>query len=496
MASNLDLTDWLSPWFSALPTGVLLRPSVQLTLDSRQVQEGDVFVAVPGHATDGRRFIPMAVAAKASLILVHTDNVSDHGIFHQEDQTCVLSWCDLADNISSVARRFYGYPDQAVSTLAITGTNGKTTVSQLLAQWLELLGESAGVMGTTGNGRLNALKKAVNTTGSAIEIQETLAQLQQDHVNWVAMEVSSHGLVQGRIAHVPFVARLFTNLSRDHLDYHGDMAQYAAAKAKLFTEYSEGVAVINADDPIGLSWLAQHSDAVWVSTHQAPETLRQGVWATEIAYSTEGVVIHFNSSWGAGVLNVPLVGEFNVNNALLAFATLLSLGFDFNALLDSAPQLCAVMGRMEVFTKPHRPMMVVDYAHTPDALEKALTALRRHCQGKLWCMVGCGGDRDKGKRPIMASIAETYADAIILTDDNPRSESPEAIIQDMLAGLSQPNDAKIIHNRAEACAWAWANTHEDDIVLVAGKGHEDYQIFADKTVHYSDRETIASLIKA
>jgi UDP-N-acetylmuramoyl-L-alanyl-D-glutamate--2,6-diaminopimelate ligase len=496
MAKNLDLTDWLSPWFSALPMGVVLRPSVQLTLDSRQIQEGDVFVAVPGHTMDGRRFIPMAVAAKASLIFVHTDQPEEHGRFYDDGETCVLSWCGLAENISSVARRFYGYPDQAISTIAITGTNGKTTVSQLLAQWLELLGESAGVMGTTGNGRLNALKKAVNTTGSAIEIQETLAQLQQERVHWVSMEVSSHGLVQGRIAHVPFVARLFTNLSRDHLDYHGDMAHYAAAKAKLFTEFPEGVAVINADDPIGLEWLNIHSDAVWVSTHQAPEVRRQGVWATSIAYSTEGVVIHFNSSWGKGVLNVPLVGEFNVSNALLAFATLLSLGFDFNALVSSATQLRAVMGRMEVFTKPNRPMMVVDYAHTPDALEKALTALRRHCYGKLWCIVGCGGDRDKGKRPIMASIAETYADGVILTDDNPRSESPQAIIQDMLTGLAKPNAAKIIHDRAEACAWAWSNANENDIVLVAGKGHEDYQIFADKTVHYSDRETIASLIKA
>ena len=219
------------------------------------------------------------------------------------------------------------------------------------------------------------------------------------------------------------------------------------------------------------------------------------LWLKQVEYSTRGVTVCFDSSWGGGQFTAPLVGSFNVMNLMLALATLLATGHALPRLLETAPKLQAVIGRMEVFQKPDKPMMVVDYAHTPDALEKALQALRVHCRGKLWCIFGCGGDRDNGKRPMMAEIAERLADQIILTDDNPRSEDPTVIVADMLGGLKQPDSAAVIHDRHAACKWALTHAGADDIVLVAGKGHEDYQILADRTIHYSDRETVEELLE-
>lgn len=310
-------------------------------------------------------------------------------------------------------------------------------------------------MGTTGNGLLGHIQPATNTTGSALEIPCVLQQMAGQGARFAAMEVSSHGLVQGRVKALEFKASIFTNLSRDHLDYHGDMASYAAAKKTLFTEHQSGVAVINADDEVGREWLTDLPQAVAVAMSQPNVVGHQGqsLWLESVEYSAKGVTVAFDSSWGAGQFTAPLVGAFNVTNLLLSLATLLATGHEMAALLAVAPQLQAVTGRMEVFQKPDKPMMVVDYAHTPDALEKALQALRVHCHGKLWCIFGCGGDRDRGKRPLMAVAAESLADKVILTDDNPRSEAPEAIMADMLAGLAQPDQARTIHDRREACQW-------------------------------------------
>ncbi|WP_318510740.1 UDP-N-acetylmuramoyl-L-alanyl-D-glutamate--2,6-diaminopimelate ligase [Photobacterium leiognathi] len=502
MASSrimMKLEMLLSPWLTnkALPQALSDCQVNAITLDSRQVAAGSLFAAVKGHTIDGRRFIDTAIQAGAVAIIAEADGIAQDGDIVLQDGTCIVYLQDLNQKLSAIAGRFYGEPDQQLTLYAVTGTNGKTTISQLLAQWANLIGYKAGVMGTTGNGLLTDLKPAANTTGSAIEIQQTLAGLVEQGADFAAMEVSSHGLVQGRVRDLHFKASIFTNLSRDHLDYHGNMQNYADAKKSLFTEHDAGVPIINADDTVGAEWLHDlpHAVAVAIEPEAVANHTGLKLWATEVQFSTQGVTIAFDSSWGKGKFTAPLVGSFNATNLLLALATLLATNHSMAELLAKAPLLQAVIGRMEVFQDTDKAMMVVDYAHTPDALEKALQALRVHCDGKLWCIFGCGGDRDSGKRPMMAEVAERLADQIILTDDNPRSEDPKVIVADMLAGLTAPQSATVIHDRATACRHAFTHASHQDIILVAGKGHEDYQILADRTIHYSDRETVAALLK-
>jgi UDP-N-acetylmuramoyl-L-alanyl-D-glutamate--2,6-diaminopimelate ligase len=310
------------------------------------------------------------------------------------------------------------------------------------------------------------------------------------------MEVSSHGLVQHRVAALPFAAAAFTNLSRDHLDYHGDMQSYEAAKWQLFATHQVGQKIINADDEVGLRWLATLPDAVAVSMEDKIPANWKGRWlvARGVDYHDNGASVNIDSSWGEGQLESRLMGAFNVSNLLVALATLLSLDYPLAQLLAAGSQLQPVCGRMEVFNAPGKPTVVVDYAHTPDALEKALAAARLHCKGQLWCVFGCGGDRDKGKRPLMGGIAEQYADRVIVTDDNPRSEEPGAIVADILAGLLDAGRALEIHGRAEAVTSAIMQASENDVVLIAGKGHEDYQLVGNQRLDYSDRVTAARLL--
>ncbi|OOF13031.1 MULTISPECIES: UDP-N-acetylmuramoyl-L-alanyl-D-glutamate--2,6-diaminopimelate ligase [unclassified Salinivibrio] len=485
-----DLKQWLSPWLADAPSITVNR----LTLDSRQVTSGDVFVAIAGHQVDGRRFIPAAIEAGAVAIVQQADDAMARLDWHHE--VPVISLPDLPTMLSALAARFYHDPQQRIGLIGVTGTNGKTTVSQLIAQWLDALNAPTAVMGTTGNGFIGRLQAAENTTGDAISIQAQLATFADQGAKHVAMEVSSHGLVQGRVASLAFDAAVFTNLSHDHLDYHGTLAAYAEAKKQLFS-LGNPLKVINADDKVGRQWLREWPEAIAVALHADSLQHHVGpyVRATQIDFATDGVRVMVETSWGQGELNAALVGDFNVSNLLVSLATLLGLGYSLDALLATSDQLNAVIGRMEVFLAPDKPTMVVDYAHTPDALEKALIALRRHCRGKLWCVFGCGGDRDTRKRPVMARIAEQYADQAVLTNDNPRSEAPNAITDDMLAGMQAPDNAWVEHDRARALSRVMQAAKADDIVLVAGKGHEDYQVLADGKVHYSDRETVAALLK-
>ncbi|WPC74618.1 UDP-N-acetylmuramoyl-L-alanyl-D-glutamate--2,6-diaminopimelate ligase [Vibrio porteresiae] len=486
------LADLLSPWVTIEIPAVAQLPVTELHLDSRHVTSGDTFVAIIGHAVDGRKFIAKAIEQGANAVIAQADQDHAHGMIDYVQAVPVVYVEKLHEQLSALAGRLYGIHHNR--PVAVTGTNGKTTITQLIAQWMTLTGVPAAVMGTTGNGFLDALVPAANTTGNAIDIQAQLASLAEQGAQYTAMEVSSHGLVQGRVKALHFSAGVFTNLSRDHLDYHGTMEAYAEAKKSLFTEHSCDAAIINADDSVGASWLAQLPHAVGVSLHHQPISER-AVWATQVHYADSGIHMEFAGAWGKGVIDVPLIGEFNANNVLVAFTTLLVLGFDKATLLATANQLQPVIGRMELFQAPNKAKVVVDYAHTPDALEKALTALRVHCNGQLWAICGCGGDRDKGKRPLMAQVAEKYADNIILTDDNPRSEQPEQIIKDMQAGLNEPSKALVEHHRFQALEFALAHASADDIILLAGKGHEDYQIIGDKTIHYSDRESAQTLLE-
>lgn len=490
--ADRNLRDLLEPWVPDVPQRLLR----EMTLDSREVAAGDLFVAVTGHQTDGRRYILQAIEQGAAAVIAQVTGQSEDGKISEIQGVPVIYLSQLNQRLSALSGRFYQQPAARLSLIGVTGTNGKTTITHLLAQWSQQLGETASVMGTIGNGLLGQISPAENTTGSAIDVQRSLNEFANCGATIAAMEVSSHGLVQHRVAALPFAAAVFSNLSRDHLDYHGDMAGYEAAKWSLFANHKIGQAIINADDEVGRRWLAKLPDAVAVSMQNNPQVSGHRRWlkTTAVNYHDNGATIHVVSSWGEGVLESRLLGAFNVSNLMLALATLLSLGYPFNELLKTAHQLQPICGRMEVFNAPGKPTVVVDYAHTPDALEKALQATRLHCQGQLWCVFGCGGDRDKGKRPLMGGIAEQFADRVIVTDDNPRTEAPQAIINDILSGMLGGLHVQVIHGRSEALTSAIMQAKPQDVVLVAGKGHEDYQLVGNLRLDYSDRATVAHLL--
>ncbi|HEY3588601.1 MAG TPA: UDP-N-acetylmuramoyl-L-alanyl-D-glutamate--2,6-diaminopimelate ligase [Buttiauxella sp.] len=490
--ADRNLRDLLAPWVPALPVRALR----EMTLDSRVAASGDLFVALVGHQADGRRYIPQAIAQGVAAVVAEAEGEANDGEVREMHGVPVIYLSQLHQRLSALAGRFYREPSSALRLVGVTGTNGKTTTAQLLAQWSQLLGETSAVMGTVGNGLLGNVKPTENTTGSAVDVQQVLANLAEQGASFAAMEVSSHGLVQHRVSALKFAASVFTNLSRDHLDYHGDMAGYEAAKWLLFSEHDYGHAIINADDEVGRNWLARLPDAVAVTMEDNLQPGCRGRWlkATNVRYHDGGATVRFSSSWGDGEIESRLMGAFNVSNVLLALATLLVLGYPIEESVKTAPSLQPVCGRMEVFSAPGKPTVVVDYAHTPDALEKALQAARLHCSGKLWCVFGCGGDRDKGKRPIMGGIAEQYADVVVVTDDNPRTEEPKAIVADILVGMLDAGRAHVVSGRAEAVTNAIMQASENDVVLVAGKGHEDYQIVGTRRLDYSDRVTVARLL--
>lgn len=490
--ADRNLRDLLAPWVSTLPARALR----EMTLDSRVAASGDLFVAVVGHQTDGRRYIPQAIAQGVAAIIAEAKGEATDGEVRELHGVPVIYLSQLNERLSALAGRFYDEPSERLRLIGVTGTNGKTTTTQLIAQWSQLLGETSAVMGTVGNGLLGKVIPTENTTGSAVDVQQVIAGLAAQGATLAAMEVSSHGLVQHRVAALKFRASVFTNLSRDHLDYHGDMEHYEAAKWQLYSAHHYGQAIVNADDEVGRRWLANLPDAVAVSMENNINPDCHGRWlkAIDVKYHDSGATIRFASTWGEGELESRLMGAFNVSNLLLALATLLALDFPLNDLLKTASQLQPVCGRMEVFSAPGKPTVVVDYAHTPDALEKALQAARLHCAGKLWCVFGCGGDRDKGKRPLMGAIAEEFSDVPVVTDDNPRTEEPRAIINDILAGMVDAGQARVVEGRAEAVTSAIMQAKENDVVLLAGKGHEDYQIVGSRRLDYSDRVTAARLL--
>ncbi|QKJ85833.1 UDP-N-acetylmuramoyl-L-alanyl-D-glutamate--2,6-diaminopimelate ligase [Paramixta manurensis] len=490
--TDRNLRDLLAPWVPGAPERALR----EMILDSRSAASGDLFVAVAGHQVDGRRFIPQAIAQGVAAVVAEAEGVARDGDITEMHGVPVIWLAQLPQRLSALAGRFYQQPGEKLRLIGVTGTNGKTTTTQLLAQWANLLGETGAVMGTVGNGLYGHLVTTENTTGSAVDVQHVLSGLVEQGAQLTAMEVSSHGLVQHRVAALPFAAAVFTNLSRDHLDYHGDMARYEAAKWLLFSEHQVGQAIINADDEVGRRWLENLPDAVAVTMENNLQPGCHGRWLkmTHVDYHDNGATLAFESSWGHGEIDSRLMGAFNVSNLLLALATLLALGYPLDKLMATAHQLQPVCGRMEVFSAANKPTVVVDYAHTPDALEKALEAARLHCKGQLWCVFGCGGDRDKGKRPLMGAIAEQFSDVVMVTDDNPRSEDPAAIVADILSGLLDPGRARVVAGRAQAVTNAIMQAKPDDIVLVAGKGHEDYQIVGNRRLDYSDRVTVARLL--
>ena len=458
-----------------------------LQTDSRRVQPGDLFLAAPGMVADGRDFIGDAVASGAGAVVYETDD----GYVLRGAPVPAFGVSGLGRKIGFIADRFFGAPSRRLVVVGVTGTNGKTTCTQLLAQALDQPPKRCAVIGTLGYGFPGALNASIHTTPDAVTVQRLLADFLEQGAAQVAMEVSSHALEQGRVNGVRFHVAVFTNLTRDHLDYHGDMTAYGMAKARLFAYEGLKYAVINHDDEFGRQLLADVGAPVTCLSYG----IEGGdVRAREVRPSPEGLWLRVQTPYGETELRSPLIGHFNVYNLLAVLATLLALGVE---LKDAATRLAraqAPAGRAECFGGARGlPLVVVDYAHTPDALEKILTALREHVQGKLWCVFGCGGDRDRGKRPVMGEIGERLADRVLLTDDNPRHESGDAIIADIAGGMRVA--PRVMRDRRAAIAAAIREAGAGDIVLIAGKGHEDYQQVGDERRPYSDRDTVRTLLE-
>jgi UDP-N-acetylmuramoyl-L-alanyl-D-glutamate--2,6-diaminopimelate ligase len=447
---------------------------VRLVLDSRHLAPGDIFLAVPGVSVDGRAFLPDALAAGAGWVLYHIEPEEELPASAQEQRVLALPF--LRQRLGELGHELFAVPE-GLELIGVTGTNGKSSVTHYLAELSAAVGRDAGVVGTLGHGRPAALAEAGLTTPGPLDLQASLGNMARDGIGRVAMEVSSHALEQGRLDGCRLRAAIFTNLSRDHLDYHGSMAAYAAAKARLFRRPELSLVVINAGDPLARLMLAGVAAGVRVLAvgDDDAATLRVLDWKP----SEGGQLALVATPEGEMALELTLMGRFNLDNVLLAIATLYGLGDPLPALFEAAARLAPVPGRMQAVRRAGCPTVIIDYAHTPDALENALVALRHHLpgEGRLWCLFGCGGDRDGGKRPLMAQAAERHADRLVVTDDNPRGEAPAVIRDQVLAGLSPDarRQAWDVAGRGEAIDRTLAEACSDDVVLIAGKGHETYQ---------------------
>ncbi len=458
-----------------------------ITTDSRQVRDGSLFLAYPGETTDGRQYIADAIEKGASAVMWEPENFTWKADWQVEN----LPVSQLRMQAGYLADKFYGQPSIQLWTVGVTGTNGKTSISQWLAQAFTYLGRKAAVIGTIGNGFVDALSASQNTTPGSVQLHGLLADYLQLGAQVVAMEVSSHGLEQGRLNGVHFDVAVLSNLTRDHLDYHRTMEAYAAAKQKLFEMKDLKAAVINADDEFGQSLQRSlQNKAMNVMTYG----IRAGdVRASNIRLHSNHMSFVAHTPAGEAEVRAALVGQFNVYNVLAVLATLLVSDIKLTDAVDAVAQIKSAAGRMEQMGGRDLPLVVVDYAHTPDALRNVLNALRTQTKGKLVCVFGCGGDRDPGKRALMGKVVSDLADAAVVTSDNPRSEDPEIIIEQVLEGMH--GSYAIEPDRAKAIAVAIGTAKPGDTVLLAGKGHETYQEVAGKKIHFSDVEQAKMALK-
>ncbi len=444
-----------------------------LSLDSRAVADGDAFVALQGSREHGIGFAASALARGARIVLAESAPVAG-----QAGVADNVLWIDgLRDKLGAIAARFFGDPSRRLRVIGVTGTNGKTSVVQLLARACSAIGRRSATIGTLGAGLDGAIDAGERTTPDAISQQRLLARFLEQGASDVAMEVSSHALDQGRVNGVHFQVAVFTNLTRDHLDYHADMAGYAAAKRRLFHMPGLSRAVINMDDTFGRDLCADLPADVRCVRY-AIDAQAAEVRALDIDMHASGLRFLLRTPWGERRIESRLLGRFNVANLLAVTATLAALDHDFSEIVMALAALEPVPGRMSRLGGGAQPLVVVDYAHTPDALEQALASLRAHCDGSLVCVFGCGGERDAGKRAQMARIAERLADRIIVTDDNPRGENGDAIVAAIMAGFEHADRVTIERDRGRAIDQAIRGAAANDIVLVAGKGHEPYQEIA------------------
>ena len=470
-----------------LPNHPALEAEVKgLTTNSHACQPGDVFIGMPGTRVDGGEFWESAIASGAIAALVSQQAALKKagGV----GDPCVIAAGDMTQACAQVATAFYGYPAQQLKLVGVTGTNGKTTITHLIEFLLNQAQLPTALMGTLYTRWAGFEQTSVHTTPFALELQRQLAAARKAGCQLGVMEVSSHALAQGRVMGCPFSVAVFTNLTQDHLDFHRDMEDYFTAKARLFTPvYLQGLAVVNADDPYGQRLIAQikHSH-VWGYSVNDP---RADLWCSSLDYKSTGVSGMLHTPKGEVAFCSPLVGQFNLANLLAAVGAVLHLGMDLQLIAQVLPQFSGVPGRMErVQIDTQDISVIVDYAHTPDSLENLLRAARPFISGKMICVFGCGGDRDRTKRPKMGQIAAQLSDVAVVTSDNPRTEDPERILQDILAGIGGTIEPIVICDRATAIRTAILQAQPGDGVLIAGKGHEDYQIFGTEKIHFDDRE--------
>jgi UDP-N-acetylmuramoyl-L-alanyl-D-glutamate--2,6-diaminopimelate ligase len=464
-------------------------PVTGMTLDSRDVEPGAAFIAVAGHTAHGLDYLADALERGARAVLYDAaEPRSSEALAEQcrRSGASAVAIPGLAARVGPMAAAFYGRPDRLFERIvAVTGTDGKTSVAHFVAQMLDEPGRSAAVLGTLGSGRPGATATAGLTTPDAPTFQAELARLARQGVRRLAIEASSHGLAQYRLDGTRFDAAVLTHIGRDHLDYHGSQEAYAAAKRRLFDWPALATAVLNVEDVHGAAWAGALEGRTPCITY--------GRWAgalrlAEARAHLGGLALTLSYAGAAATVRVPVMGAFNADNGLAAAGALLALGYDFATVTERLERVRPVAGRMELFRPTGAASVVVDYAHTAQALAAALAGLRAHTSGRVWCIFGAGGDRDRGKRPAMGLAAARGADRVIVTDDNPRSEEPGAIVADILSGMPDGSAAHVEHDRGRALAQALNDAGPSDLILLAGKGHEAVQIRDGAEIDWSDRE--------
>ncbi|WP_304985924.1 UDP-N-acetylmuramoyl-L-alanyl-D-glutamate--2,6-diaminopimelate ligase [Coxiella-like endosymbiont] len=457
-----------------------------LQTDSRKVQKGDLFIAYPGMRSDGRQYIKEAIDKQAVAVFFDPHDYKPS----IESPVPLIPISRLQNQVGEIAARFYSHPTKHLKIIGVTGTNGKTSCTHFIAQLLQSQGMPCAVVGTLGYGFVRNLTKTNYTTPDPLQLQQAFVQMRTEGARAVVMEVSSHALDQHRVNGVHFDIAVFTQLSRDHLDYHGSMENYARAKELLFEKIGLSYGVVNCDDEFGRYLIAKYHKKLMLIGYSMKGIKNDRVpliMATAIKTLDQGFSVTVQTPWGNGTLTTPpLFGRFNISNLLAVIGVLGLSGVSLEKSFLELSKLKNVPGRMQLVECASGPQVVVDYAHTPDALEKALMSLREHCRGQLICIFGCGGDRDRGKRPQMGAIAERYTDQVIVTNDNPRSESPLAIIQDIKAGFKNPQSVVVETDRAAAIHYAVQKATVDDIVLIAGKGYETTQVIGRDVLPFDD----------
>ncbi|OUR74273.1 UDP-N-acetylmuramoyl-L-alanyl-D-glutamate--2,6-diaminopimelate ligase [Methylophaga sp. 41_12_T18] len=500
----MSLTQLLTN-LAAEPTMLVETTVSNITLDSRKVEKNGLFLSLAVNIEQRQTYLQQALTQGAVVVLFDSEQPlsTEELALCQQAGSAYYAVDDLANNAAEIAARFYRYPADKQTIIAVTGTNGKTSVSQFIAQALESLGIACGVVGTLGVGRITDLKTTGMTTPDPVTLQAELAALEHQGVHYVVLEASSHALEQGRLNSVSIDIAVYTNLTRDHLDYHQTMANYAAAKQKLFKFESLSTAIINIADEFGQTLAQQFSsDEATLLTYSSHVenslASEQHLQASEVTTVPAGIAFKLEQASQSVEIKSSLLGRFNVDNLQAALLVLQACDIDFEAAIEAITHCQAVEGRMQAYGSDNTTAVVIDFAHTPDALTQALTSLKTHLtsNGQLWCVFGCGGDRDKGKRALMGKAAQDSAEMLVLTSDNPRSENNEDIVSDIISGITRTEGVHVEHDRQQAISFAVQHAASSDIVLVAGKGHEQYQEIAGVKHAFSDAQAVMTALNA